>query len=404
MEDVTSQLEAIASLKDDIKQRNEELHAMTRRLRQLVVELSETEDRERQRLADLLHDDLQQMLAGVVFHIDLAESKCRGNREAVGLLANANTLLKDVITKARDVSHELSPAPFHTQGMEGGLTWLADQMYRQHGLDVDLRVNGNVDEMAASIQILVYKAIREMLFNIVKHAGVDHANVRIVREPAHVEVTVQDHGEGFDAEAVLDNKSQHGLGLFSIRERLDVLGGRLDVESTRGEGSRFRLMVPLVQKDIEDAAEQTRRRSDEADGQIPDHPPDQTISIVVVDDHEVVREGITRILQDRPEMVVLANVESGWQAIEVVNESEPDVVLMDYSMPDMDGIETTRRIAAEHPDVRIIGLSMYDEADIADQMLRAGASAFVEKTAPASQLLATIMAVNDGDSIASSTD
>jgi PAS domain S-box-containing protein len=404
MEDVTQQVEAIAGLKDDLRRRNEHLNDQTKRLRQLVVELSETEDRERQRLADLLHDDLQQMLVGVSFHLEMAESQCSDNAKAAGLLAQAKDLLAETIVKSRDLSHELSPATFRTQGIRGGLKWLAEQMHRQHRLEVGLKVEGEVDEMAEPIRMLLYKAIREMLFNIVKHAEVNHANVVVTREPGHVEVTVADHGRGFDVDAVLNNKSGQGLGLFSIRERLNLLDGRLGVESTRGKGSRFRLFVPLNQQDLEDASSHSRLTQHETASQEAGSSNARAIRILVVDDHIVMRQGIARLLDDHPRIQVLDEAENGREALEKVRRHKPDLVLMDYRMPELDGVEATRRIAAEHPEVRIVALSMYHEPGMADQMLQAGAHAFVQKTAPASELLTTIQDVCDDRSFAGSAN
>jgi CheY-like chemotaxis protein len=360
--------------------------------------LSETEDRERQRLGDLLHDDLQQMLVGVLFHIEMAESHCKQSPQAVSLLAQARELLEKVIAKSRDLSHELSPATFRTQGLSGGLKWLGEQMRRQHRLDAEVEVDGQVDDMAQPIRILLYKAIREMLFNIVKHAEVDHAFVAVTRKADHVEVVVQDHGKGFDVEAVLDNKSGRGLGLFSIRERLNLLGGRLEVESTQGKGSRFRLVVPLSQPEIEDAAGATGPSLEQGEYSAAATPEDRPVRVLIVDDHAIFREGLARLLENHPRMEVLDEAENGRQALERVGRLRPDIVLMDCAMPELDGIEATRRIVADHPDVRVVALSMYHEEGMADQMLKAGARAFVQKTAPVSELLATVQKVRSDTS------
>jgi PAS domain S-box-containing protein len=402
MEDVTQQVHTIAGLKDHLQQRNEQLKAQTRRLRQLVVELSETEDRERQRLADLLHDDLQQMLVGVSFHLEMVESHCRENPKAASLLAQAKDLLAETITRSRDLSHELSPATFRTQGLRGGLKWLAEQMQRQHRLQVEVKTTGEVDEMAEPIRILLYKAIREMLFNIVKHAEVNHARVAVVREPSHVEVLVQDHGKGFDAQAVLDSKSGQGLGLFSIRERVNLLDGQLDVESLPGEGSEFRLFVPLSHQELEEASDHSCQGSEQVEHPTPAAAEKRIVRVLVVDDHAIVRQGIAHLLDDHPQIEVLDQAKNGHEALEKVRQHQPDLVLMDYAMPGLDGVEATRRIRADRPGVRVVGLSMYHEQGMADQMLKAGAHAFVQKTAPASELLGTILQVSDAGSLASS--
>jgi PAS domain S-box-containing protein len=246
MEDVTQQVETFEEMAADLKQWQDELTTQSRRLRELVVELSDTEDRERRRLADLLHDDLQQMLVGISFHLELAQQKCGDDSEAGSMLSEARNLLQDAIARSRNLSHELSPTAFRDRPLADSLHWLADKMRQQHGLEVKLRVDGVIEGLSEPVRVLLYKAIREMLFNIVKHAEVREANVKIHRQDGQLEVQVTDHGKGFDAEAVLENRSGQGLGLFSLRQRLEMLGGQLHVESTRGAGSKFRLTVPVI--------------------------------------------------------------------------------------------------------------------------------------------------------------
>lgn len=256
--DVTERTHAMSDLQRDLHDRNNILDRQSRRLRELMVELSETEDRERQRLAELLHDEIQQMLVAVGFKLQLAEREVEAGGKAAGLLNESREVLQSAIDQSRDLSHEISPATFRSEGLERGLCWLAGQMERQQGLRVEVRVEGEVDELAAPLRILLYKAVREMLFNIVKHAEVFEAGLRVRRTGDQVEVVVRDHGKGFDAGAVLDQPSGRGLGLFNIRERLAALNGTLEVESLPGKGSTFRMRVPLSDRLIEKASERSR--------------------------------------------------------------------------------------------------------------------------------------------------
>jgi PAS domain S-box-containing protein len=390
MEDVTDQIEAFSALEKEVQSRNEELEDQARRLRELVVELSETEDRERQRLADLLHDDLQQVLVGAAFHLEMVESRCKDDSKTASLVAKAKELISDVIARSRTLSHELSPAAFRNQGLKGGLDWLAQQMKRRHALTVELSVEGDMDAMADSVRVLLYKAIREMLFNIVKHAQVDEAHVSVTRRDEQVEVVVRDHGKGFDVEAVLNNKSGTGLGIFSIRERLNLLGGQLDVQSTEGAGSRFHMRIPLHSDVVEEASERQARleQGRDSDEYV---AGDGRLRLLIVDDHAVVRQGIAKLLEEHPEIEVLGEAEDGKSALNWVGEHRPDVVLVDFTMPEMDGAEVTRRIKTSWPDVRVVGLSMCEEDTVARRMLQAGAEAYVQKTAPASELLSRIL-------------
>jgi PAS domain S-box-containing protein len=249
MEDVTERTNLVKSLKESIKDKEDDIYNQAEKLRRLVIELSETEDRERQMLGDMLHDDIQQMLVGVKFHLELAANHCKENEKVQTLLKDAKGLLAEVIQKTRDLSHELSPGTFRRQGLKGGLEWLSRQMLRLHHLEVEIRIDGEIEGIAGQIKLLLYKAIHEMLFNIVKHAKVFHAEVDIVRHKGAVEVRVKDHGDGFDVDEVLNSDSGKGMGLFNIRERLDIFGGELHIQSIPGEGSCFKLTVPWSEHD-----------------------------------------------------------------------------------------------------------------------------------------------------------
>lgn len=127
-------------------------------------------------------------------------------------------------------------------------------------------------------------------------------------------------------------------------------------------------------------------------------PHAQSVRVLIVDDHAIFREGLARLLENHPHFEVLDEAENGLQALEKVRRLQPDLVLMDCAMPKLDGVEATRRIVADHPDVSVVALSMYHEEGMSYQMLKAGAQAFVQKTAPVSELLATVQRVRDNAS------
>ncbi len=103
------------------------------------------------------------------------------------------------------------------------------------------------------------------------------------------------------------------------------------------------------------------------------------IRIIVADDHKIVRDGLRTLLENQPDMEVIAEAEDGQTAVQLVREMDPDVVIMDVAMPVMNGIEATRQIAARHLRAKIIALSMYADRRFKQEMIRAGASDYLEK-------------------------
>lgn len=126
---------------------------------------------------------------------------------------------------------------------------------------------------------------------------------------------------------------------------------------------------------------------------------DQPIRIVVVDDHRIFREGLVALLSAAPDTDVVGEAGAGEEAVEVVAASEPDVVLMDIAMPGMSGIETTRRLHTDHPDVNVVMLTMLDDDDSLFAALCAGARGYLLKGADTNEVLKTVRAVADGDAL-----
>ena len=117
------------------------------------------------------------------------------------------------------------------------------------------------------------------------------------------------------------------------------------------------------------------------------------IRTLVVDDHTMVRAGLCRLLDSEPDIQVLAQAGSGREAVQRCRESKPDVVVLDYGLPDIDGLETTRQIVALGLGVRVLILTMYDSEEYATRVIRAGATGFVLKVAPPEELMAAVRKV-----------
>jgi DNA-binding NarL/FixJ family response regulator len=119
-------------------------------------------------------------------------------------------------------------------------------------------------------------------------------------------------------------------------------------------------------------------------------PRRRSIRVLVVDDHAVVRQGLKHLLKGEPDIEVVGEAGDGKQALDLVGEVRPDVVTMDINMPVMNGIEATRQIRAKWPEVRVIGLSMFDSRECATIMEEAGVTAYLVKSSAADFLVAVI--------------
>jgi PAS domain S-box-containing protein len=383
-----SKLVAEEKLEQRVADRTALAESRSRQLQSLAVELIEAEERERQRIADLLHEDLQQLLAAARFTL---LSKRRSDPD----LNEVQRLLEESISKSRRLSHELSPPVLHHSGLSASLEWLCLYMREQFGLNVHLCTETTRPVDQAPIRVFLFRAVQELLFNIVKHSGVDTAHVKVAESDDDLIITVSDLGKGFDTSMLETYTLSAGLGLLSLRERSSHIGGSMVIQSAPGQGSRVTLKFPVK---LGKAAQGVLPAL--ADENIPQIPLSTKmeagsldIRVLFADDHRVMRQGLIRLVAGKPNISVIGEAANGLEALDLTRRLRPDVVIMDISMPEMDGIEATRKIKGELPDVRVIGLSMHEDEQVSMAMRGAGAEEFLSKAVSSAELLNAIYEV-----------
>jgi len=282
--------------------------------------------------------------------------------------------------------------------LTAALEWLAGWMQKKYHLNVKLQVEQEIGTQQEDMMVLLFQSVRELLFNVVKHAQTNSAEVRIYKEdPGLLRIAVSDRGAGFDPNGMWEKSEKTcGFGMFTIRERLQLLGGRFEVESTPGRGASFTLIAPIGKSEPVEKQEGAMVKTVEwAEAFV--SPTDRAriedrIRIMLVDDHNVMRQGLSMMLNGQSDMEIVAEATDGDTAVQLARELNPDVILMDISMPKMSGIEATQIIHAELPRIRIIGLSMFNDADIASAVIAAGAANYLTKTGSTDVLLKAIRA------------
>ncbi len=371
---------------------NIRLDHRTRQLRRLSLQLSDAEERERRRLATYVHDDLQQILAGTAFHLDVASRRIDDRASLRDSLSRVRGLLDEAIAGTRNLSQELSPTSLRRSGLVAALKWLAEHVRSLHGLRVDLNASSVGEPADGASATFLFRATQELLLNVVKHAGADRAEVSLRGEGEHIELVVRDHGRGFPSGYDPDTDEDGTFGLFGVRERAELFGGSMEIESEPGIGSAIRLRLPRPAGCTDPVVEagEDRRRGAQASGEAAGTAP-SPVRVVLVDDHAVVRSGLKMVLVEHPQIDVVGEFSDGRQAVEAAASVHPDLMLMDVAMPEMDGVEATRLIKHDHPEIRVIGLSMFDDRETADLMIEAGAEIYLSKSGPSERLVEAIL-------------
>ncbi len=213
-------------------------------IRHLASELSLAEERERRRIAQILHDDIQQMLVAVQIMLQMQswDSETEGEREA---LKKADEYLAQTLTATRELSSELSAPAITSRAVQDSLALLASFMEERYGLVVALSA-GEAGEIAdEDLRGVVIRLVRELLFNVVKHAGVRRAQLAAWREGDDLFICVRDKGQGLVPQMLDPERTGAGLGLASMGERLALFGGELDVDAAPGSGTKVTIRVPV---------------------------------------------------------------------------------------------------------------------------------------------------------------
>jgi CheY-like chemotaxis protein len=351
-------------------------------LRKLASELTLTEQRERKHLAMELHDYLSQML--VLGRLKIGQARHRMTL-ADSFLVNLINDLDDIFGKSLDYTRtlmaELSPATLHESGLPLALKGLGGQMMK-HGLAVEVHASHDHVPLPDDQAILLYQSVRELLLNVVKHARINHAMVSVTfGEDERLTLSVQDHGLGFDTRSLQAQSTGEHLGLLSVMERMEAMGGSFAADSGPGRGTTITLRLPLKSTVIVEAVtipvELRAEPKDHASG---------VRRVLLVDDHAMVRQGLRAILATYADVTIIGEAKDGIEAVAMAAQLTPDVIVMDINMPQMDGIEATLRIKAAQPAAIVIGLSVNNSVQAVEAMKRAGAAAFISKDAAAEQL------------------
>jgi two-component system CheB/CheR fusion protein len=219
-------------------------------IRALAAELTAAEQTERHRLSQILHDDLQQRIFAVQLQLSfLKDAYEKNDLQAFQVdFPQLEEWLAESIKVTRQLSVDLSPPILHGEGLLEAVVWLASQMDEQYGLKIDIKSNGTSTELDEKIRILVFYAVRELLFNVVKHAGILKAAVTFEHNNDHLDVIVSDAGSGFSSQEVMNNtKIAHGL--LTLRHRLSLLGCSMEVNSQPGKGTEAIIEVPYEKMD-----------------------------------------------------------------------------------------------------------------------------------------------------------
>jgi DNA-binding NarL/FixJ family response regulator/signal transduction histidine kinase len=368
---------------------------------------------ERNRLAREMHDTVAQSLTGLILQIETARTSVETGdlAAATELLGLARIQAKRALEDTRRAVQGLAPASLERLTAAKAIAEDARHFEAETGIPTLFIQTGEEQPLPPDQQTALLRIAQEALTNARRHAQAQRVRVGLQFGPESVSLIIEDDGIGFDVEAAITPGPQGGYGLFGMRERARLLDGELEIESPPGWGTRLRAVLPY--RPASSLSSAGRTASAQAAPTAPVIRPatgatigpaatQDAIRVLLADDHDITRQGVRAMLERSGEIVVVGEALDGAQAVAQARALRPDVVLMDIQMPLMGGLEATRVLHAEMPELPVVILTTFQTAESVAEALSAGAKGYLLKDADAQDLVAAVRAARRGEALLAS--
>src|SRR5438874_8889737 len=233
------------TLERRVAERTREAVERAQKLRLLSAQLSLAEEGERRRIAEMLHEDLQQLLVAARMQLG-ALCKTQGAAQREPIARELADLLGRSFQLTKSLSVELAPPVLYEHGLAAALEWLAAETRKNYNIEVTVEADCSANPKAADVRIFLFRAVRELLLNSAKHAGGSAVHIKMQhRRPGKVRIIVTDGGPGFDPNSLDDKRTgSQTVGLPNIRDRVSSFGGEFHINTGPQRGTRITLSLP----------------------------------------------------------------------------------------------------------------------------------------------------------------
>ncbi len=232
----------------DRKRAEKKILAYQQRLKDLATELTLSEEKQRRQIATDLHDHVGQLLASSRIQLSLFNDSM-DKKEILDKTKNISQSILQAIQATRSVIFDLSPPQLKEIGLVAAIAdWSEEEIENKYGINIKLTGDERILPMNDNLPVLLFRIIRELLINIVKHAEATHVNLDIRKINDTLKISVKDNGIGFNYDPEILRLKHTGFGLFSILEKMEDLGGSVQIDSSPGKGTVIDLMLPLTDK------------------------------------------------------------------------------------------------------------------------------------------------------------
>lgn len=370
------------------KQAEETLVRSEAQLRLLSQRILEVQEEERARIARELHDQLGQELVALKIEAVVLMEELAGNLRLCERARGVLDLIDRLDTTAHRIAVSIRPEILDKLGLVKAIQWYAEDFERRSGISCPVEAPNDPRALPKAVSTCAYRIVQEALVNVWKHSRASQAKIKVTGGRGVVNVCVSDNGVGMDLRRLSEGTT---LGLLGMRERAGLVGGKVNIRSNPGGGLKVVASLPTGP-----ARPVTGVPPSPGAGGAARHRDRGDIRVLLVDDHSLVRAGLRRVLEQASDIRIVAEARDGREALDCYQEVGPDVVVMDISMPELDGMEASRRLLSTDPQARILMLTRFEEEQYAIRALKAGSLGYLTKGSSTQQLHYAVRAVARG--------
>jgi two-component system, NarL family, sensor kinase len=391
----------VATELTELIETNEALRVSELSLRQLSARLLKLQDEERRRIARDLHDTTGQKIAVLSMTLD----------RLAKLVDTRKVDVKDALTESRDVvgkigeeirtlSYLLHPPLLDECGLASAVLWYAEGFKKRSGIHLNVAIDEELVRLSTDAETALFRVLQESLTNVHRYSGSPSAEIRIFQSTRKVHLEIVDHGKGVKAGTeppAFAGAPTLGVGIPGMRERIRQLGGQLEVEFS-SEGTRVFASLPreaAAEQSVEQSTSELFRDKENFQAN-PRQRPDVRKRILIADDHEVMRRGVRGLVESQEEWLVCGEAVEGNEAINKTRELHPDLLILDVSMPGVNGVEAALQILKEDPSMKILFFTMYDSPQMMREISNVGAWGYVAKARAGNDLVDAVRIILDG--------
>jgi signal transduction histidine kinase len=384
--EVTELVEANRAL----KQSENSLHNMSARLLQV-------QDEERRRIARDLHDVTGQELAVAVMSLDnLKNLMDAPGADLKTAICDSAKLLRKVDSEIRTLSYLLHPPLLDEMGLASALVWFIDGFSKRTGIKVQTEIPEKLPRLAIELEIATFRVVQEALTNVFRHSGSQRAWVSVSLNESRLEVTVVDEGKGVDRRKLGATSEKPGVGIQSMRDRLRVFGGSLEFRALR-PGTKVVASIPFS-KEAQALGSQIAADGANVEVARPQRHAErrETKRILIADDHQVAREGLRVLLKEQADLEICGEAKDGLDTVQKARDLRPDLVIMDLSMPHMNGFTAVKHIRALGLQTKILIYTTHSYPELERVAEAARCDGFVVKSNASQDLIRGVRTLLDG--------